>query len=260
MSHDVHFRTRFSDVSPIGRLDAGIAQQARLVGVVRSSVYYRAHPVSRADQLLTRRIDELHMAFPFASARMLARQLRRDGHEVARRRVCTLMKGIDASRFVQGAVHVTDRRIVVGGLRLLMYSQLAGKGHPFQLNTNRSDSKWLPRAGVIDKATDCLSQHGSYSASLKPMSTIAPMSSGVVIDSNVEPEHAKSYEVGAKFDTRFKLLAYFVASVFATYDTKTGRHPVHYPLNVKNVFNKTYYPSSASQHFVAIGDARSATL
>ncbi len=176
VSHDVHFRTRFSDVSPIGWLDAGIAQHARLVGAARSSVYYRAHLVSGADQLLTRRIDELHMEFSFAGARMLARRLRRDGHEVARRRVCTLMRGIDASRFVQDAVHVTDRWIVVGGLRLLTYSQLAGKGRPFQLNTNRSDSKWLPRAGVIDKATDCLSQYGRYSESLKRMS------SGVVID------------------------------------------------------------------------------
>lgn len=38
-----------------------ISQQARLVGVARSSVYYRPQPVSEADQLLMRRIDELHM-------------------------------------------------------------------------------------------------------------------------------------------------------------------------------------------------------
>lgn len=36
-----------------------ISQQARLVGVARSSVYYRPQPVSEADQLLMRRIDEL---------------------------------------------------------------------------------------------------------------------------------------------------------------------------------------------------------
>ncbi|WP_208450875.1 hypothetical protein, partial [Burkholderia ambifaria] len=35
--------------------------------------------VSEADQLLMRRIDELHMEFPFAGARMLARLLRREG-------------------------------------------------------------------------------------------------------------------------------------------------------------------------------------
>jgi putative transposase len=52
-----------------------VSQQARLVGIARSSVYYRAQPVSEADQLLMRRIDELHMEFPFAGARMLARLL-----------------------------------------------------------------------------------------------------------------------------------------------------------------------------------------
>ncbi len=75
-----------------------IAQQARLVGVARSSVYYRPRPVSEADQLLMRRIDELHLEFPFAGARMLARLARREGHEIGRRRVRTLMKrmGVEA--------------------------------------------------------------------------------------------------------------------------------------------------------------------
>lgn len=290
----------------------------------------------------------------------------------------------DASLFFQDAIHLTDRWIVVGGVRLLTYSQIAGKGRPFKENTNISDSKWLPRAGVVYKAREYLSFYGSYSESLKPTSTIAPLSTGVVIDSNVAPEHAKSYEVGAKLDmpnglsgnlavfnidkrnvlvsqavpgsstldwrtsgaarsrgveldvsgrigqrwnviasyafidakitddpmyagntlvnaarhtaslagvydwgpvlgngsgnlrlgavgryigsrpgdsaNSFTLPAYFVADVFATYDTKIGRHSVHYQLNVKNVFNKTYYPSSVSQTVVAIGDARSATL
>ncbi|WP_155638979.1 IS3 family transposase [Burkholderia multivorans] len=75
-----------------------VSQQARLVGIARSSVYYRAQPVSEADQRLMRRIDELHMEFPFAGARMLARLLRREGHEIGRRLVRTLMKrmGIEA--------------------------------------------------------------------------------------------------------------------------------------------------------------------
>ena len=61
-----------------------VSQQARLVGIARSSVYYRAQPVSEADRLPMRRIDELHMEFPFAGARMLARLLRREGHEIGR--------------------------------------------------------------------------------------------------------------------------------------------------------------------------------
>ncbi|WP_436407794.1 IS3 family transposase [Burkholderia orbicola] len=75
-----------------------VSQQTRLVGIARSSAYYRPQPVSETDLLLMRRIDELHMEFPFAGARMLARLLRREGHEVGRRRVCTLMKrmGVEA--------------------------------------------------------------------------------------------------------------------------------------------------------------------
>jgi putative transposase len=75
-----------------------VSQQTRLVGIARSSAYYRPRPVSEADQLLMRRIDVLHMEFPFAGARMLVRLLRRDGHEIGRRRVRKLMKrmGVEA--------------------------------------------------------------------------------------------------------------------------------------------------------------------
>ncbi|WP_415768221.1 IS3 family transposase [Paraburkholderia sp. J69-1] len=75
-----------------------VSQQVRLVGIARSSAYYRARPLSDDDQRLMRRIDELHLEFPFAGARMLARLLRREGHEVGRRRVRTLMKrmGVEA--------------------------------------------------------------------------------------------------------------------------------------------------------------------
>lgn len=71
-----------------------VSHQTRLVGIARSSAYYRPQPVSETDLLLIRRIDELHMEFPFAGARMLARLLRREGHEVGRPRVRTLMKRV----------------------------------------------------------------------------------------------------------------------------------------------------------------------
>ena len=45
-----------------------------------------------------RRIDELHLDFPFAGARMLRDMLKREGHAVGRKHVGTLMKkmGIEA--------------------------------------------------------------------------------------------------------------------------------------------------------------------
>ncbi|WP_425195007.1 IS3 family transposase [Paraburkholderia kururiensis] len=75
-----------------------IAQQARLVGIARSSVYYQPQAVSETELKLMRRIDELHLEFPFAGARMLARLLRREDIKVGRRHVGTLMKrmGIEA--------------------------------------------------------------------------------------------------------------------------------------------------------------------
>ncbi len=83
----------------IDREDAlPIKQQAQLVGISRSSVYYQAHPVSASDLELTRRIDELHLEHPFMGARMLQDQLNRAGYAVGRRHVGTLMKrmGIEA--------------------------------------------------------------------------------------------------------------------------------------------------------------------
>lgn len=77
-----------------------VARQARLVGISRSSVYYVPRAIDKAELVLMRRIDELHLEHPFAGARMLARMLRREGFAVGRKHVGTLMKrmGIEASQ------------------------------------------------------------------------------------------------------------------------------------------------------------------
>jgi len=69
-----------------------------LVGISRSSTYYRPKPVSTADLALMRRIDELHLEHPFMGARMLRDQLNRAGLDVGRKHVGTLMKrmGVEA--------------------------------------------------------------------------------------------------------------------------------------------------------------------
>ncbi len=48
--------------------------------------------VSPADLAVMRRIDELHLEFPFAGSRMLRDLLNREGIEIGRRHVATLMK------------------------------------------------------------------------------------------------------------------------------------------------------------------------
>ena len=75
-----------------------VTRQARALGISRGSVYYRARPASEADLALMRRIDELHLEYPFAGSRMLKGLLNAEGHEVGRRRVATLMRrvGIEA--------------------------------------------------------------------------------------------------------------------------------------------------------------------
>ena len=69
-----------------------ITKQAKALGISRGSVYYLPRPVSRTDLSVMRRMDELHLEFPFAGSRMLRDLLNREGFEVGRRHVATLMK------------------------------------------------------------------------------------------------------------------------------------------------------------------------
>jgi putative transposase len=75
-----------------------IARQAKVLNISRGCVYYKPRSVSAADLTLMRRIDELHLEYPFAGSRMLRDFLNREGVEVGRRHVGTLMKrmGIEA--------------------------------------------------------------------------------------------------------------------------------------------------------------------
>ncbi|MVA52704.1 IS3 family transposase [Agrobacterium vitis] len=75
-----------------------IARQAKLLGFSRGSVYYLPRPVPDCDLALMRRIDELHLDYPFAGSRMLQGLLRGEGLETGRLHVATLMKkmGIEA--------------------------------------------------------------------------------------------------------------------------------------------------------------------
>jgi putative transposase len=80
------------------RHDLSITKQAEALGISRSSVYYLPRPVPAAELAVMRRMDELHLEFPFAGSRMLRDLLNQDGIKIGRRRVTTLMKrmGIEA--------------------------------------------------------------------------------------------------------------------------------------------------------------------
>lgn len=71
-----------------------LARQARELGISRGSIYYLPRPVPPADLAIMRRIDELHLEFPFAGSRMLRDLLRQEGFKIGRQHVGTLMKTI----------------------------------------------------------------------------------------------------------------------------------------------------------------------
>jgi putative transposase len=75
-----------------------LTRQAELLDLSRSSVYYTPRPLSDRDLGLMRRLDELHLQLPFYGSRKLTRELRKQGHDVGRRHVVTLMRrmGIEA--------------------------------------------------------------------------------------------------------------------------------------------------------------------
>ncbi|VVP78510.1 Ferrichrome outer membrane transporter/phage receptor [Pseudomonas fluorescens] len=58
----------------------------------------------------------------------------------------------------------------------------------------------------------------------------------------------------------FDLPSYTVADAFATYDTRVEGQKVKFQLNVKNLFDRTYYTSAASRFFVSMGDSRQVSL
>ena len=75
-----------------------VTKQAKALGISRGSVYYLPRPVSPSGLAIMRRMDELHLDFPFAGSRMLRDLLGKEGIQVGRRHVTTLMKrmGIEA--------------------------------------------------------------------------------------------------------------------------------------------------------------------
>jgi len=78
--------------------DLPLSRQAKVLNLASSTVYYKPRPVSVVDLELMRRLDELHLDFRFAGARMLKAPLQREGVPVGHRKVATLMKrmGIEA--------------------------------------------------------------------------------------------------------------------------------------------------------------------
>ena len=74
-----------------------VVRQCELLELARSTAYYRALPTPETDLTLMRRIDELHLKWPFLGARKLRDLLNRDGFDVGRKHVGTLMRKMGIS-------------------------------------------------------------------------------------------------------------------------------------------------------------------
>ena len=72
--------------------DLPVTKQAKALGISRGSVYSPPRPVPAADLAIMRRIDELHLNYPFAGSRMLRDLLALKGVKTGRLHVATLMK------------------------------------------------------------------------------------------------------------------------------------------------------------------------
>lgn len=98
------------------------------------------------------------------------------------------------SAYAQDALYLTDKWIAVAGMRYQYYTQYAGKGRPFNVNTDSSDEQWTPKLGLVYKLTPSVSLFANYSQTFMPQSSIASYIG------DLPPETSNAYEVGAKFD------------------------------------------------------------
>ena len=77
-----------------------MVRQCQLLALSRSTVYYQPTLASSADLALMRRIDALHLAYPFAGTRMLRDLLRREGTQLGR------------------AMYLIDKQVVIRHVRI----------------------------------------------------------------------------------------------------------------------------------------------
>ena len=106
---------RMRMILPGGRLD--LWRQCVLLGVSRSSLYYRPKGEGAENLALLRRMDELHMEYPFYGSRQMMRHLRREGVAVGRHRIRATPEILE---------HGSGRPVHQRGLR----RPGVGRGHP----------------------------------------------------------------------------------------------------------------------------------
>ena len=82
-----------------------LVRQAELLKLSRGSLYYQGRPVSAANLAIMRRIDRLHLDYPFAGSRMLRDLLRGESVMIGRDRVVSMMRRMGLRQFTAGRTH-----------------------------------------------------------------------------------------------------------------------------------------------------------
>ena len=108
-----------------------LSRQCALLGVSRSSQYYRPKGESAENLALMRRLDELHMKYPFYGSRQLMRHLRREGVVAGRHRIRRLMR-----RMGMEAIYRRPRTSVASSEHRIFHYLLRG------LTITRADHAW----------------------------------------------------------------------------------------------------------------------
>ena len=118
-----------------------VTRQCKLLGVNRSSVYYRPRKVSDADLVLMRQIDKIHMARPYRGSRRIRDELEDIGLFVNRKRIQRLM-----------------RQMGITALYPRKRTSVPGQGHkvyPYllkDLTVNRTNQAWATDITYIPMA------------------------------------------------------------------------------------------------------------
>ena len=118
-----------------------VTKQCKLLGVNRSSVYYRPRKVSDTDLVLMRHIDKIHMARPYKGSRRIRDELEDIGMFVNRKRIQRLM-----------------RQMGITALYPRKRTSVPGQGHkvyPYllkDLTVNRTNQAWATDITYIPMA------------------------------------------------------------------------------------------------------------
>ena len=122
-------------------------RQCELLGVNRSSLYSEAVEPDAEELALMRRMDELHLKYPFYGSRKIARTLKAEGLRVNRKRVQRLMR-LNGARELgtrAGDDHTDHQSELVHAQHQFFSSFGLGQRNPQQLLHSRID---YPRVGT----------------------------------------------------------------------------------------------------------------